>query len=120
VILFRCRTRHRRRTRSSAALRPRYASRDKTHDAPRFTHTPLTTYQVDPTECSKAFCLFNITADPCEYTNLADQHPDVVAQVQERLAAFSATAVPPTTTIGCNPKIVKLPNGAKAWQPCDI
>ncbi|CAL1279729.1 unnamed protein product [Larinioides sclopetarius] len=36
------------------------------------------TSQCDP---SKKPCLFNITADPCEYYDVADQHPDTVDEI---------------------------------------
>ncbi|XP_029309872.1 arylsulfatase I-like [Cottoperca gobio] len=38
--------------------------------------------------------LFNITADPCERQDLADQRPDVVQQLMVRLAFYNQTAVP--------------------------
>lgn len=38
--------------------------------------------------------LFNITADPCERQDLADQRPDVVQQLLARLAYYNQTAVP--------------------------
>ncbi|XP_070829769.1 arylsulfatase I-like [Chaetodon trifascialis] len=37
--------------------------------------------------------LFNITADPCERQDLADQRPDVVQQLLARLAYYNQTAV---------------------------
>ena len=39
-------------------------------------------------------CLFNITADPCEYNNLAAAMPDVVEELVARIKAYNATAVP--------------------------
>jgi len=38
--------------------------------------------------------LFNITADPREFHNLAAGMPDVVAKLRSRLQAYNATAVP--------------------------
>ncbi|TDH05449.1 hypothetical protein EPR50_G00122340 [Perca flavescens] len=38
--------------------------------------------------------LFNITADPCERRDLADQRPDVVQRLMARLAHYNQTAVP--------------------------
>ena len=43
----------------------------------------------------KSPCLFNITADPCEYNNLADRLPGDLQLLRERLAYFRSTAVPP-------------------------
>lgn len=42
----------------------------------------------------KNIWLFNITADPCERHDLADQRPDVVQQLLARLAFYNQTAVP--------------------------
>nr|XP_033505873.1 arylsulfatase I-like [Epinephelus lanceolatus] len=42
----------------------------------------------------KNIWLFNITADPCERQDLADQRPDVVQQLMARLAYYNRTAVP--------------------------
>jgi arylsulfatase A-like enzyme len=68
----------------------------------------------DQTECTGEYCLFNVTADPCEYRDLAGQHPDIVARLVKRLAAFQATAVPAIKPEGCNPVITD-----GAWRPCD-
>ena len=40
-------------------------------------------------------CLFNITADPCEFNNLADHHPDMLSILLERLESYQSTAVEP-------------------------
>ena len=45
------------------------------------THTPSLTW------------LFNITADPNERNNVADQHPDVVKQLKERIDYYNATHI---------------------------
>lgn len=42
----------------------------------------------------KNIWLFNITADPYERQDLADQRPDVVQQLLARLAYYNQTAVP--------------------------
>ncbi|XP_030015287.1 arylsulfatase I-like isoform X2 [Sphaeramia orbicularis] len=42
----------------------------------------------------KSVWLFNITADPYERQDLADQRPDVVRQLLDRLAYYNRTAVP--------------------------
>lgn len=39
-------------------------------------------------------CLFNITADPCEFHNLADRFPIIVRQLFWRLGEYNKTAVP--------------------------
>jgi hypothetical protein len=77
----------------------------------------------DPAACvyPKA-CLFNITADPCEYNDLADSLPAVVAALKARLATFSA--VPPENGQGCLPRIVQVEcaggiGTCPAYQPCD-
>ncbi len=75
---------------------------------------------VDPHECNSNFCLFNITADPCEYTDLSKQMPGVVSQLQARLATFSATAVPPIQPDGCAMTKLYFSDGSFAWQPCDM
>lgn len=79
---------------------------------------PRTGSAPDPKQCVCSWCLFNVTADPCEYTDLAPQFPGVVAELQERLTNFSRTAVPPVQPSGCAPLRVPLPNGALVWQPC--
>lgn len=40
-------------------------------------------------------CLFNILRDPCEYTDVAASHPDVMAILKARLQDYIDTAVPP-------------------------
>ena len=72
-----------------------------------------------PKACFDAACLFNLTADPCETTDVSAAHPDVVAALQARLDAFAATAVPPVGPSGCDPVKVLLPDGTLAWRPCD-
>jgi len=39
--------------------------------------------------------LFNLAQDPAEKTNLADQHPQKVAALQQRIEALAREAVPP-------------------------
>ena len=46
-------------------------------------------------DCSGAPCLFNITADPCEYVNLANRFPGEVARLRARLEEYATTAVLP-------------------------
>eukprot|EP01102_Stenamoeba_stenopodia_P000517 TRINITY_DN10506_c0_g1_i2.p1 TRINITY_DN10506_c0_g1~~TRINITY_DN10506_c0_g1_i2.p1 ORF type:complete len:544 (+),score=114.88 TRINITY_DN10506_c0_g1_i2:55-1686(+) len=40
-------------------------------------------------------CLYNITADPCEYHNLASENPDVVEELLSRIDYYKSTMVPP-------------------------
>ncbi|CAE7724977.1 Arsb [Symbiodinium pilosum] len=72
---------------------------------------------VDYTECSEEFCLFNVASDPCEYRNVAKEHPKIVARLAERLAEYQKTAVPAVNSkdCGCAPVMVK-----GAWRPCDL
>lgn len=68
------------------------------------------------------FCLFNITSDPCEYHDVSSSYPNVVTQMQKRLAEYQETAVPPIVGVGCQPKIINVsgPFGEmQAYQPCD-
>jgi hypothetical protein len=50
-----------------------------------------------------AWCLFNITADPCEYNDLAGSHPAELKAMIAAIAPYQATAVPPNSGTGCNP-----------------
>eukprot|EP00041_Stephanoeca_diplocostata_P024115 m.603621 g.603621 ORF g.603621 m.603621 type:complete len:351 (-) comp22455_c2_seq8:2081-3133(-) len=43
-------------------------------------------------DCGVTGCLFNITADPSEYTDLAATHPSVLKQMHELFAQRNATA----------------------------
>ncbi|CAL1279724.1 unnamed protein product [Larinioides sclopetarius] len=40
-------------------------------------------------------CLFNITADPCEYYDIADQHPDTVNEMLEIIEKFQSQEMKP-------------------------
>lgn len=71
------------------------------------------------TECSSEYCLFNITADPCEYHNLADEFPGIVRNLVQYIRRFQNTAVPVVENEGCEPVRLQLPGGGSAWQPCD-
>jgi len=42
----------------------------------------------------KSPCLFNVTADPCEYTNLAHQYPEILTQLDAKLQEYNRTVVP--------------------------
>ncbi len=86
------------------------------------TGKPLAGYAPKKPVCTypKA-CLFNITADPCEYTDLSAVFPDVVQQLRARLAGYRS--VPPLVGEGCAPTIITIPakggGEAYAFQPCD-
>ena len=71
---------------------------------------------VNASECVIAPCLFNVASDPCEYNDLFDSHPEIVASLSKRLKELQATAVPAISTedCGCKPIVVD-----GAWRPCD-
>ena len=77
----------------------------------------------NPSHCLwPSYCLFNITADPCEYHDVSAANPDVVSTMQARLAEYQATAVLPITGEGCMPNVINItgPDGSlQAYQPCD-
>ena len=56
---------------------------------------PVPDDAADGCHPDQAPCLFNIKEDPCEYYNLAEDAPDILQDLMERLAAQNATAVPP-------------------------
>ncbi|XP_042148472.1 LOW QUALITY PROTEIN: arylsulfatase B [Ixodes scapularis] len=60
--------------------------------------TPVQCGARDPSrECvpTKSLCLFNLSKDPCEYNNVADQHPEVVERLLAKLATYNASSIPP-------------------------
>ena len=71
---------------------------------------------VNQSECVAAPCLFHVVDDPCEYTDRAAEHPEVLGALRKRLAALQASAVPPLSpaACGCEPVVT---NGV--WRPCD-
>ena len=71
--------------------------------------------QLVANQCQEGFCLFNISADPCEQHDLASSLPAEVARLKAFLAQFQATAVPPVEDEGCAPVIDR----AGCWRPCD-
>ena len=95
------------------------------HSTPYFVHCPGPRSGLAPDAGACVFpaaCLFNVTADPCEYDDVAAKHPAVVADLKARLATF--TAVPPATGSGCSPNVVQVrcSDGVglcPAYQPCD-
>lgn len=70
--------------------------------------------EPDKKQCVDKWCLFNVTADPCEYNDVAAANPEVVTKLAKRLAEFQAAAVEPLTPLGCNPVVTD-----GAWRPCD-
>jgi hypothetical protein len=58
---------------------------------PDYGQSGSDTYECDP---AKSPCLFDLANDPCEYRNLAKQHPQVVSELLGRLERFKKTAVP--------------------------
>ncbi|XP_070560404.1 arylsulfatase B-like [Ptychodera flava] len=60
-------------------------------------------------------CLYDISKDPCEFTNLADKLPDVLEKLLSILDAYNATSVEPM-----NPALDPAADPAKhngAWVP---
>ena len=59
----------------------------------------------DTCEPAKHPCLFNITADPCEFHNVADRFPIITRHLLSRLHMYNHTAVPirnvPSDPQGC-------------------
>ncbi|XP_046672064.1 arylsulfatase I-like isoform X1 [Homalodisca vitripennis] len=49
-----------------------------------------------PLECRprESACLFNIREDPCERRNLADQRPDIIAEMEDLLLRYRQSMVP--------------------------
>jgi hypothetical protein len=73
--------------------------------------------QPAKTACEN-WCLWNITADPCEYFDVADKHPDVVLTLSTYLRQFAATAIPQEVGSGCN--TTRVPVGESySFVPCD-
>ena len=73
-----------------------------------------------PKLCTKTACLFNLTADPCEYFDIAAAHPNIVAAMAARLANY--TTVPPLVGKGCQPQVVPIAGttGGLQFLPCDV
>jgi hypothetical protein len=75
---------------------------------------------IDNVQCNLAYCLFNLTADPCEHTDVAGSHASVVTLLTARLAEYAKTAVLTTTSGVCSPKTATAPDGTLIWVPCDL
>jgi len=63
----------------------------------------------------KAPCLFNVTADPCEFNNLANRLPALVTSLLARLEEYNKTAVP-KRNLPDDPKGLPYFHGG-AWVP---
>ncbi|CAL1300040.1 unnamed protein product [Larinioides sclopetarius] len=46
-------------------------------------------------QADKNPCLFNITADPCEYKNIADEHPEMVTKMMDLINMYKAEMMEP-------------------------
>jgi len=68
-----------------------------------------------------SWCLFNITADPCETTDLSSAHPEIVAALVERLNAYMQFAVPQLDPSGPQPQrmINRDSNKTVVWTTVD-
>ncbi|XP_070567143.1 arylsulfatase I-like isoform X2 [Ptychodera flava] len=60
-------------------------------------------------------CLYNVILDPCEYHNIAEQYPDVLQIMQDRLEEYNKTVVYPINKEG-DPKADPKLHGY-AWIP---
>lgn len=60
----------------------------------RWWNLERTSPPLHKSSAHKSVWLFNITGDPYERQDLADQRPDVVQQLLARLAYYNQTAVP--------------------------
>jgi arylsulfatase A-like enzyme len=76
---------------------------------------------ISASQCSQSagWCLFNVSADPCEQNDLAAQHPDIVAQLVAQLGPFMDTAVPMIPAVGPLPLVLPLDDGTLTWAPSD-
>ncbi|KAG8195029.1 hypothetical protein JTE90_008200 [Oedothorax gibbosus] len=74
----------------------------KDPDAQLYERAKVTCQQPPPeyaSNCRADFkpCLFNITADPCEYEDLAEQHQDVVISMMQSIEAYMRESLPPNS-----------------------
>ncbi|XP_023319572.1 arylsulfatase B isoform X1 [Eurytemora carolleeae] len=49
----------------------------------------------EPCKPLQQVCLFNVTADPCEFENLVFKFPDIVKTLDDTIDLYKSTAVPP-------------------------
>ena len=74
-----------------------------------------------PNLCTQTACLFNLSADPCEYNDISSEHPEIVTAMAARLANYST--VPPLVGKGCMPQIIDIAGTdgpALQFLPCDV
>lgn len=57
-------------------------------------YEPPANNSVEMCDPMVASCLFDITSDPCETTNLASQYPDVVMELEDKLDFYGSIALP--------------------------
>ncbi|KAF8791803.1 Arylsulfatase B like protein [Argiope bruennichi] len=50
-------------------------------------------------QADKYPCLFNITDDPCEYKNIANQHPEILANMMDIINQYKAESMEPQTKL---------------------
>lgn len=50
--------------------------------------------QRSPCDAAIAPCLFDVVTDPCEFRNLAEERPDMVGFLYEKIREFNRTALP--------------------------
>jgi arylsulfatase B len=71
---------------------------------------------INKCDPSKQPCLFNIILDPCERNNLAENFPEIVRSLDEKVKAHRNNAVPSRRTFAsdvlCDPN---LHNGTWSW-----
>ena len=70
---------------------------------------------VDGSQCTESFCLFNLAEDPCEYKDLASQFPNKVAELTIILDAFQPSAVEAGTSGPCSPIVEVINEDTKVW-----
>ncbi|XP_050405848.1 arylsulfatase J isoform X1 [Patella vulgata] len=61
-------------------------------------------------------CLFHIPTDPCEFTNIAYQHPEIVAELYQKIEEYKKTMVPPGNK-PADPKGANPYNHGGFWGP---
>jgi hypothetical protein len=67
-----------------------------------------------------SYCLFNLTADPCEYEDLSAQLPDEKQELIDRLDVYRSASIVGTATVGCRAvKVWQEDIQLDAYMPCD-